>query len=96
MQHNQYSHLTAKERSSLSFPANYLLRQKRYAGRVLDMGCGFGKDVELLAQQGIDIVGYDTYYFPDYPNIPFFHKMKHLYYSIVHLVLSSHRMTHFH
>lgn len=67
MQHNQYSHLTAKERSSLSFPANYLLRQKRYTGRVLDMGCGFGKDVELLAQQGIDIVGYDTYYFPDYP-----------------------------
>jgi hypothetical protein len=47
-QKNQYSHLTAKERETLSFPAKYLYNKNLLVGDVLDFGCGFGKDVELL------------------------------------------------
>lgn len=64
---NLYSHLTAKEREYLSFPAKFLLGKKFLVGDVLDFGCGFGKDVELLEAKGINIVGYDTHYFPKYP-----------------------------
>lgn len=64
---NPYSHLTAKERNSLSFPAKYLLNQGFLVGDVLDFGCGLGKDVELLRTQGINITGYDKHYFPIYP-----------------------------
>ncbi|NCS88672.1 MAG: HIT family protein [Ignavibacteria bacterium CG2_30_36_16] len=64
---NLYSHLTAKERKYLSFPAKLLLNKKLLVGDVLDFGCGFGKDVEMLATKGIKIVGYDTHYFPTYP-----------------------------
>jgi diadenosine tetraphosphate (Ap4A) HIT family hydrolase len=64
---NLYSHLTAKEREYLSFPARLLLNKKLLVGDVLDFGCGFGKDVELLEVKGIKIVGYDTHYFPKYP-----------------------------
>jgi len=66
-QQNIFSHLTAKERYSLSFPAKFLLSNKMLSGKVLDFGCGYGKDVELLKTSGIDIHGYDKYYFPEYP-----------------------------
>ncbi|SFG94529.1 Diadenosine tetraphosphate (Ap4A) hydrolase [Algoriphagus hitonicola] len=36
-------------------------------GEILDFGCGFGKDVEILFQQGFSIEGYDKYYLPEYP-----------------------------
>lgn len=36
-------------------------------GDVLDFGCGFGKDVELLKAKGLDVIGYDKHYFPIYP-----------------------------
>ena len=68
---NPYNHLTAKERDSLSFPAKLLLSKPVLTGDVLDFGCGFGKDVELLKEQGINIVGYDKHYFPDYPTQKF-------------------------
>lgn len=68
---NPYSHLTAKERDTLSFPAKFLLRNKLINGKVLDYGCGLGKDVELLRSQGIPIIGYDKHYFPDYPQDKF-------------------------
>jgi diadenosine tetraphosphate (Ap4A) HIT family hydrolase len=68
---NQYNHLTAKERDSLSFPAKQLLQRKLLVGEVLDFGCGFGKDVELLKEKGINIVGYDKHYFPQYPTKKF-------------------------
>lgn len=68
---NQYNHLTAKERETLSFPAKLLLDKSLYVGNVLDFGCGFGKDVELLKAKGINIVGYDKHYFPVYPNKKF-------------------------
>lgn len=64
---NPYSHLTAKDRDSLSFPARYLLNKNLFIGEVLDFGCGFGKDVEILKRHDIQVTGYDKHYFPDYP-----------------------------
>jgi ATP adenylyltransferase len=68
---NIYSHLTAKERTQLSFPSNYLKNRGILKGKILDYGCGFGKDVQILKGQGYDIVGYDPYYFPDFPTEKF-------------------------
>ena len=68
---NSYSHLTAKEREQLSFPAKLLLNKKFLQGEVLDFGCGFGKDVELLKAKGINLVGYDKHYFSKYPTKKF-------------------------
>ncbi len=66
-QRNQFSHLTAIERISLSFPAQLLLDKNLLQGKILDFGCGLGNDVKLLRQKGFDITGYDPYYFPEYP-----------------------------
>ena len=66
-QQNIYNHLTAKERETLSFPAKLLLNKSLLLGDVLDFGCGFGKDVELLKAKGLDVIGYDKYYFPKFP-----------------------------
>lgn len=70
-QQNIYSHLTAKERETLSFPAKLLLNKGLLVGDVLDFGCGFGKDVELLKAKSINITGYDKHYFPKYPTKKF-------------------------
>jgi ATP adenylyltransferase len=64
---NPNSHLTAKERTELSFPARLLKRKGLLNGEVLDFGCGLGKDVEILRQQDMNITGYDKHYFPRYP-----------------------------
>ena len=64
---NPNSHLTSIERTSLSYPARILLNQKKIKGKVLDFGCGIGKDVELLKNEGFDISGYDPFYFPTFP-----------------------------
>jgi diadenosine tetraphosphate (Ap4A) HIT family hydrolase len=64
---NPNSHLTSKERDTLSFPAKYLLNKKLLLGEILDFGCGFGKDVEILKDFGCDILGYDKHYFHDFP-----------------------------
>ncbi len=66
-QSNQNSHLTAKERNSLSFPAKIVLNNNLLVGEVLDFGCGFGNDVKVLKSKGVDIEGYDKFYFPKYP-----------------------------
>ncbi|WP_395066986.1 bifunctional class I SAM-dependent methyltransferase/HIT family protein [Flavobacterium sp.] len=68
---NQNSHLTAIERTSLSYPARIVLNQNKIIGRVLDFGCGIGKDVELLKVKGIDIIGYDPFYFTEFPKEKF-------------------------
>jgi diadenosine tetraphosphate (Ap4A) HIT family hydrolase len=70
-QQNIHSHLTAKERETLSFPAKFLLNKDLLVGDVLDFGCGFGKDVELLDAKGIKITGYDKHHFPEYPKEKF-------------------------
>jgi diadenosine tetraphosphate (Ap4A) HIT family hydrolase len=64
---NIYNYLTAKEREQLSFPAKILLERKLITGKVLDFGCGYGKDVELFQKKNIDVIGYDPHYFPQYP-----------------------------
>lgn len=68
---NPNSHLTAIDRKYLSFPAKFLLNAKELIGDVLDFGCGIGKDVDLLKEKGVNIIGYDKFYFPNYPTIKF-------------------------
>ncbi|HAG83778.1 MAG TPA: HIT family protein [Cyanobacteria bacterium UBA12227] len=70
-QQNKFSHLTAIERTSLSFPAQVLLSKNQLQGKILDFGCGFGNDVKVLQQKGLDITGYDPYYFPQHPTEKF-------------------------
>lgn len=70
-QSNKFSHLTAIERTSLSFPAQFLLAKNLLQGEILDFGCGFGNDVKVLKRKGLDITGYDHHYFPQYPNQKF-------------------------
>lgn len=69
--HNQNSHLTAKERQHLSFPAKILWNQNLIVGDALDFGCGLGSDVKLLKEKGVSIEGYDRHYFPQYPTRKF-------------------------
>jgi diadenosine tetraphosphate (Ap4A) HIT family hydrolase len=71
MNQNPNSHLTAKEREYLSFPARQLFNKGLLKGDVLDFGCGFGKDVDVLKEKGLDIIGYDKHYFPTYPEKKF-------------------------
>lgn len=61
---NLYSYLTAKERDNPSLPIRILLDRNLIVGKVLDFGCGFGKDVEYLKQKGFDCKGFDPHYFP--------------------------------
>lgn len=68
---NIFSHFTAKEREFLSFPAKLILNKKLLVGEVLDFGCGFGRDVEILGSRDIKIIGFDPHYFPDYPSVKF-------------------------
>lgn len=68
---NPNSHLTAIERTSLSYPARIVQKQNKLQGKILDFGCGVGKDVEILKQKGFDIVGYDPFYFSDCPTEKF-------------------------
>lgn len=71
LKQNSYSHLTAKEREGISFPAKILLNKGLLVGDVLDFGCGFGKDVDLLKEKGLKVEGYDKHYFPSYPTKKF-------------------------
>lgn len=60
-------HLTAIERTSISFPTRWLRQNNLLQGEILDFGCGFGFDTDQLKEEGFDITGYDNYYRPDYP-----------------------------
>lgn len=68
---NPNSRFTVKQRKYLSFPSRFLLENNLLNGKVLDFGCGLGKDVEILSQKGIDIIGYDPFYFNSYPDKKF-------------------------
>lgn len=68
---NINSHYTAKEREKMSFPTRILLKENLIEGKVLDFGCGFGKDVEELKAKGFDVSGYDSHYQPEYPKNKF-------------------------
>ncbi len=65
---NEFTHLTAKERNTISFPARVLLERNLLVGDTLDYGCGLGSDVNLLQEKGVKITGYDPYYFPEKTN----------------------------
>lgn len=50
---------TAITRNKLSLPVK--LYKHLLNGKILDFGAGMGEDVQLLRQEGYDIVGYDKY-----------------------------------
>ena len=56
------SHKTAISRNVASSPAIWLDRQGRLTGRLLDFGCGRGKDVERFG-----MTGYDPFWAPEEP-----------------------------
>jgi ATP adenylyltransferase len=66
-QTNLYSHLTAKERDRLSFPARVIKDKGFIKGEVLDFGCGLGSDITFLKELGFNVEGYDKHYFPEFP-----------------------------
>lgn len=66
-QKNPNAHLTAKERDRPSYPTRRLLAMGCIEGRVLDFGCGYGADVDFLAEKGFDVTGYDAHHAPTYP-----------------------------
>lgn len=66
-----FPHLTAKERSSPSWPTKYLLEKKCIKGKVLDFGSGKGADGKFLRSKGFDVVDYDNHYQPQYPHEKF-------------------------
>lgn len=68
---NGFSHLTAKERTSVSFPTRWLLEKGYIQGKILDFGCGHGADIKYLEGKGFDVSGYDKHYQPDYPTKKF-------------------------
>ncbi len=71
MSQNINSHLTAKERETISFPAKHLLKLRMLEGDILDFGCGYGKDVEELKKRGFKATGFDPHYFPTFPTQKF-------------------------
>ncbi len=68
---NPNAHLTVKERDKSSYPTRTLLNKGVLKGKILDFGCGLGKDVEFLNSKKLDIQGYDPFYQPNYPTEKF-------------------------
>ena len=54
------SHLTAISRKELSAPSRYLKEKGLLVGKLLDYGCGKGKDADILGA-----TKYDPHFFPD-------------------------------
>ncbi len=57
-------HKTAISRTKESRPVRDLLKIGAICGRVLDYGCGKGKDTEFLLKKGFEVLSYDPYYKP--------------------------------
>ena len=68
---NPNAHQTVKERKWPSYPTKQLLQRGLIQGKVLDFGCGLGKDIGFLRNKGFHVVGYDPHYAPDYPTEKF-------------------------
>lgn len=54
-------HLTAIQRTKMSFPTSWLRKSNLLIGEILDFGCGFGFGVETLEKEGLNIIGYDNF-----------------------------------
>ena len=52
----------------MSFPMSWLKRKGKLKGKILDYGCGFGSDADLLNNTGADVDKFDTYYFNTAPS----------------------------
>ena len=50
-------HLTAKERTTISFPTRWLKQNNLLKGEILDFGCGFGFDTDELQKEGFILWG---------------------------------------
>ena len=61
------SRRTAISRSKPSRPLRAALKLTAIQGRVLDFGCGKGRDVEELRDRGYKVVGYDPNFCPAKP-----------------------------
>lgn len=68
---HHFPHLTAKERNFPSWPTKHLFKKGLLKGTILDFGSGFGADGKFLRKKGFEVVDYDNYYYPDYPNTRF-------------------------
>jgi 2-polyprenyl-3-methyl-5-hydroxy-6-metoxy-1,4-benzoquinol methylase len=55
-------HKTAIKRKKLSTPMQYLGQQRVFNGKMLDYGCGYGNDAQLI---GMD--KYDPHFHPTFP-----------------------------
>jgi 2-polyprenyl-3-methyl-5-hydroxy-6-metoxy-1,4-benzoquinol methylase len=53
---------TAISRTTASAPTKWLAKEHRLLGKVLDWGCGRGKDVEWLREASIPAEGYDPHW----------------------------------
>lgn len=62
-----HPYLTAIKRTDFSVPTRYLMQHNLLRDKILDFGCGFGFDTDELKKLGFDIIGYDYYYRPDFP-----------------------------
>lgn len=62
-----HRHLTALTRTQMSAPMQSLARYDYLNGSksVFDYGCGKGRDVELLRENGVSAEGWDPYYAPN-------------------------------
>lgn len=65
------SQKTAIKRTKMSQPTRILLKNNLLKGKILDFGCGYGKDVEELNKNGLNAIGYDKYYQPIWPKDKF-------------------------
>jgi len=68
---NPNAHLTVKERENVSFPTRLLHESGLLVGKLLDFGCGLGKDIAFLKSKNYEVEGYDPYYLPAYPTEKF-------------------------
>ena len=71
MEKINHPYLTAIKRNNLSVPTRFLKDNNLLKGRILDFGCGYGFDTDELHRQGYDIIGYDYYYRPEFPEVKF-------------------------
>jgi len=60
---------TAIARTQPSYPTSHFVKvlKRQGAKRILDWGCGRGRDVDWLTRQGYEVFGYDPHFKPVMP-----------------------------